>query len=251
MYCCVYSNVGSIGVIDVFDHHMGFRLDNMPVGYWYHWEIRLGCGQGQAAILSQAPLHYPSAIGLAIKVKKVLLDSSRTCLYSSFAILISSCNSINLCAYTRSLWTSAATHFNLHFRLRLMGRKAAVTYPLRAISWLRKFVDEMLDVFRSSYDVGDEGFNCSCKLLMSSLIVMSEHLASLSSSTLLDVSTTQSTNPSILWFPKCPKTHHKPLYSTRLAALGVDRVVGIDMEVCSNWVRLVMYSIDVEVIVNS
>lgn len=40
------------------------------------------------------------------------------------------------------------------------------------------------------------------------------------------------------------------LYSTRLAALGVDRVVGIDMEVCSNWVRLVIYSIDVEVIVN-
>lgn len=36
-----------------------------------------------------------------------------------------------------------------------------VTYPLRAVSGLREPIDEMLDIFRSSYDVGDEGFNSS------------------------------------------------------------------------------------------
>lgn len=135
-------------------------------------------------------------------------------------------------------------------RPRIRG-EIVVTYPLRAVSGLREPIDEMLDIFRSSYDVGDEGFNSSWNLPISSPIVLSEHLVSLLSSILLDFSTTQCTNLPILWLSKCLKTHHTPLYSTRLAALGVDRVVGIDMEVCSNWVRLVIYSIDVEVIVNS
>lgn len=229
---------------------MAFRLDSLPIGYWYRWEIRLGCDRGQAAILSQALLQLPvSNWPRNAKWRGILLDCSRTCLYSSFAILISSCNSINLCAYTQSLWMSAALCFDSP--CPRMEREIVVMYPFRAVSGPRESIDEMLDIFRSSYDVGDKGFNSSWNLSISSSIILSEYLGPLLSSTLFDVSTTQSTNLPILCLSKCFKTHHTPLYSTRLAAFGVDRVVGIDMEVCSNWVRLVIYSIDVEVIVNS
>lgn len=112
---------------------MAFRLDSLPIGYWYRWEIRLGCGRGQAAILSQALLQLPvSNWPRNAKWRGILLDCSRTCLYSSFAILISSCNSINLCAYTQSLWMSAALCFDSP--CPRMEREIVVMYPFRAVS---------------------------------------------------------------------------------------------------------------------